>query len=174
MLGLSSPNDDDKILSECPTLKCLGAASCWGNLADPCYSDCETRWVEFEGTREENCGADVCNVGFPPCEGDDVCTYCPPDGSLPCQVNKSLSFFIFFFLSFLSFFLFFFLFFLSFGKLIGLPLFYEVMEGISSQEDCEELVACQLFDGEIILGITEDECRAQQVTKLQNACFLKK
>ena len=107
MLGLSSPKDDDKILRECPTLECLGAASCWGNLADPCYSDCETEWVDFEGANEENCGSDVCNVDLSPCEGDDVCVYCAPDGSLPCQVNYfHFSFFIFLsflFFSFLSF-----------------------------------------------------------------------
>ena len=37
------------------------------------------------------------------------------------------------------------------------------MEGISSEEECEDLVACQLFDGEIIF-VTEGECNAQQVT----------
>ena len=92
-LGYSSPNYDDKILRECPTLKCLGSDSCWGNSADPCYSNCLTEWVDFESEIEEDCGSDVCNVDLSPCEGDDVCVYCAPDGSHPCKVR------FFFFLS---------------------------------------------------------------------------
>ena len=59
-------------------------------------------------------------------------------------------------------------------NLLAYLYFYQVVEGISSREDCTELVACQLLDGEIILGITEDECSAQRVSKLQNDAFPQK
>ena len=87
-LGLSSPEDDDKIMKECPTLNCLGSSSCWGNLAETCYRNCDTEWVNFAGETEEFCGSDVCNVDLSPCEGGEVCVYCAPDGSLPCQVKN--------------------------------------------------------------------------------------
>ena len=91
-----SSSNEDLIWRECPTLNCLGSESCWGNLADPCYANCNTEWVDFEGETEEECGSDICNVDASACEGDNVCAYCAPDGSLPCQVIFiSLSFFVF-------------------------------------------------------------------------------
>ena len=80
----------------------MGTSSCWGNLADLCYANCETGWIDYFGVEEGECGEEVCNVDLEDCEGEDVCVYCPMDGSLPCQVFYSIYLCIYFFILTLS------------------------------------------------------------------------